>query len=277
MKSLESSQVTRTLTCGAVDKITRSLVDERRGVQIMSLGRLGIVCPMANEVSTATTFVDEVLSVCVSEKRFSSVTFFAILDRVSTDGTLSALKAHREIRPNLMIVWSPQNKCVVDAYMRGYEEALKDGSDWILEIDAGYSHQPSEIPRLLNKIDDGYDCIFGSRFCEGGSFEDGPLTRKLVSLGGTWLVNKLVGTQLLDMTSGFQLFSRGSLESILRKGIKSRGPFFQTEMKIFSQPLQYIEVPITYKQPSHLIGWAHINDALANLWRLFALRVMGRL
>src|SRR5688500_10284957 len=107
--------------------------------------RLGVVCPMANERDTAERFVREVLAAC-QPFGFASVTFFAVLDRVSRDGTLDLLRALEAEEKSLRVVWAPDNRCVVDAYLRGYREALGAGCDWVLEIDAGYSHQPSDIP-----------------------------------------------------------------------------------------------------------------------------------
>lgn len=239
--------------------------------------KLGIVCPMANEISAAVKFIDDVLAICHAEGRFSSVKFFAVLDRISTDGTLAALEQHQRGTPDLRVVWAPENRCVVDAYIRGYREALADDSDWILEIDAGYSHQPAEIPRFFAKIDEGYDCVFGCRFCEGGTMSNKPINRKVLSCGGALLSKTLLQVRLKDMTSGFQLFSRAALESILARGIRSRGPFFQTEMKAYSHRLKVAEVPITYSGANHSVGAAAIKDALAGLWRLYRLRLQGQL
>lgn len=238
--------------------------------------KLGVVCPMANEVETASRFVDEVLAVCVREG-FETVRFYAVLDRVSTDGTLDALRRKQATCPRLEVVWAPENRCVVDAYVRGYRAALDDGCDWVLEIDAGYSHQPDEIPQFLTKISEGYDCVFGSRFIAGGDMRDNSLKRRILSKGGTILSNLVLRTRLHDMTSGFQLFSRAALQDILDRGIRSRGPFFQTEMKAYCQRLRIVEVPISYRGANHAIGKAALQDSLLGLWRLYQLRLQGQL
>jgi dolichol-phosphate mannosyltransferase len=130
---------------------------------------------MANESGNAIRFIDSVLSHCagLSQKRF-----FAIVDSASTDDTRKVLDQHATVQPELTVIWAPENRGVVDAYERGYREALDTTADWILEIDAGFSHQPSEISVLLEKMRHGYDCIFGSRFCPGGSMMASPLTRQ---------------------------------------------------------------------------------------------------
>ena len=95
---------------------------------------LGIVCPMANERENAEKFVLDVIEMC-KKYNFRSVTMYTIFDNVCTDGTYGLLK-EKDIE-GLSVVFAPEKDSVVDAYMRGYKEALDNGNDWILEIDAG--------------------------------------------------------------------------------------------------------------------------------------------
>jgi dolichol-phosphate mannosyltransferase len=227
---------------------------------------------MANERTTAERFVREVLDACAPFD-FRAITFFAVLDRVSKDGTLDILRGLEGELPQLRVVWAPENRSVVDAYLRGYREALDAGCDWVLEIDAGYSHQPSDVPAFFEKMLEGHDCVFGTRFGEGGRITESSFKRRLISRGGTFLANLLLGTRLSDMTSGFELFSRSALQSVLEKGVHSRGHFFQTEIKAHCQPLSVAEVPIHYRAASDSVNRDVLRDALRNLWRLFRARV----
>ncbi len=238
--------------------------------------KLGIVCPMANEETAAVPFVNAVLEQCLP-RGFKSIAFFVVLDRVSHDGTRGLLEELARERPELQVVWSPENRSVVDAYVRGYREAFNAGCDWILEIDAGFSHQPSDIPQFFDKMLAGYDCVFGSRFCAGGTVSDSSTKREFISRGGTILANLLLGTKLKDMTSGFEMFTRTALQQILTRGIKSRGPFFQTEIKAYCRNLRIAEVPIQYRAASHNVGNQALKDSFSNLWRLFRLRLQGQL
>jgi dolichol-phosphate mannosyltransferase len=237
---------------------------------------LGVVCPMASEEETAIRFVDEVLEQCLA-KGFASIIFFAILDRACKDRTFELLQVHSKQQPLLRVVWAPENKSVVDAYVRGYREALGSGCDWILEIDAGFSHQPKDIPQFFDKMSEGYDCVFGNRFGAQANSWKGSFKRLIISRGGTLLSAPLVGMKLTDMTSGFVLFSRAGLETVLERGIKSRGPFFQTEIKAYCRNLNITEVPIHYCAPSHHIGSTALKDSFINLWRLYRLRLQGQL
>lgn len=237
---------------------------------------LGIVSPMANEESSVIAFVRAVLDECVP-RGFKSVRFFAVLDRVSRDRTRELLNELKKERPELEVVWAPENRSVVDAYVRGYREALNAGCDWILEIDAGFSHQPEDIPQFFDKMLEGYDCVFGSRFCQGGKISESSAKREIISRGGTLLANLLLGTKLKDMTSGFEMFTRKALTEILSRGIRSRGPFFQTEIKAYCRSLRIAEVPIKYRAASHDINNQALKDSFSNLWRLFRLRLHGQL
>lgn len=233
--------------------------------------RLGIACPMANEEASAVRFVNEVLEHC-EVFGFREVNFFAILDNACHDRTRVLLEELQATQRALKVIWAPENRCVVDAYVRGYREALNAGCDWILELDAGFSHQPQNIPLFFEKMSEGYDCVFGSRFCEGGRIDDSSRKRKFLSRAGTVLTNALMGTKLKDMTSGFELFSRAALEHVLARGIQSRGHFFQTEIKIHCRDLRIVEVPIHYRAASNSVNQRVIKDSLRNLWRMYRLK-----
>lgn len=229
---------------------------------------------MANEGSEAVRFVDAVLA---KTEEFGKVTFFVILDRATKDNTVELLREHAVKEKRLCVVWAPENRGLVDAYIRGYREAVQSGADWILEIDAGFSHDPEDIPKFWAKMQQGYDCVFGTRFALGGKVVDSSAKRYWVSKGGSWLTNLALGTHLADMTSGFELFSRDALQMVLDRGIQSRAHFFQTEIKTYCRKLNIAEVPITYRSASPRLGNTAVNDAFKQLWRLVKLRFAGKL
>ena len=229
---------------------------------------------MANERDCAKNFVTEVLSYC---ENFREVKLFVIFDNICKDGTVDLLREMEKEDNRLNVVWTPENRCVVDAYIRGYQEALDQQCDWILEMDAGYSHQPSDMSRIFETMSEGYDCVFGSRICKGGKCTGMPLKRYIISGGGSFFINLLLGTKLHDMTSGFELFTRETLQDILNKGIHSRGHFFQTEVKVHCRNRRIAEVPIHYKNPSDNINQKVLKDAFSHLGRLFRQRLKGAL
>lgn len=146
---------------------------------------LGIVCPMANEFNNCEQFVRDVIEEC-NKYEFQSISLLAIFDKACTDGTFDRLNALSNELPELVVISSPENRCVVDAYLRGYREALDRRCDWILEMDAGYSHQPSDIPPFFDAMIQGYDCVFGSRFCKNAKYINSPRKRYLLSWGGQY-------------------------------------------------------------------------------------------
>jgi len=237
--------------------------------------RLAIVSPMANEADNAERFIRELLAVT---RRFplEDVAIFVVLDTVSRDGTRELLTRLAAGLPELRVIWAPENRGVVDAYVRGYRAALSQPFEWILEIDAGFSHQPAEAARFLQRMAGEVDCVFATRFARGGRFLGGLSRRFLVSRGGGLLARLLLGVPLSDMTSGFQLFSRAALEQTLAPGLMSRGPFFQAEMKYRCARLRLREVPITYVPTAQAVRRDALLDALTVLSRLFWGRLTGR-
>jgi len=235
---------------------------------------LGVACPMANEEENCVQFVEATLAACSG---FREVRMFTVLDQVSKDRTQELLEELAEREPRLQVVWAPENRCVVDAYVRGYRAALDAGCDWILEIDAGFSHDPAEAGQFFEKIPKGYDCVFGTRFARGGHIKDGSWKRRIISRCGGLLTNVVLGTRLSDMTSGYELFSREALEMVLAKGIQSKAHFFQTEIKVSCRKLKCAEVPITYRCPSPRLGRKAVGEAFRRLGAMTWDRLRGRL
>jgi dolichol-phosphate mannosyltransferase len=221
-----------------------------------------VTIPLANEEATVDELLDRVLAQLTPEDGV-----FCVLDNVSRDRTRQRIEARSAADPRVVLVWAPENRCVVDAYFRGYRAALDAGCRWILEMDGGLSHQPEQIGQFLRAMEQGYDYAGGCRFMAGGSYA-GPVSRYIISRGGTWLANRLLGTRMRDMTSGFECFSRRALEAVLAHGVRSRAHFFQTEIKFLLRHWKWVEVPIHYRNPSKSVGTASLKEAFRNLWAL---------
>ncbi|MGA3170621.1 MAG: glycosyltransferase family 2 protein [Chthoniobacteraceae bacterium] len=224
--------------------------------------KLGIVTPLANEEENIAALLKAVLEQIGPEDRI-----FCVLDRISKDNTRAIIEGMAATEPRVVPVWAPENRCVVDAYFRGYREAFATGMDYILEMDGGFSHRPEEIPAFIAAADKGVDYAGGSRFMKGGSHK-GSLKRRCVSKGGTILANLLLGTKMHDMCSGFECFSRRAMEAVLERGVKSRAHFFQTEIRYMMHDFNWVEIPINYSNPSDSVGSGTIKEAFGNLWLL---------
>ena len=224
--------------------------------------KLGVVVPLANEEDVVEEFLRRVLAHLAPQD-----SVFCVLDNVSRDSTRGKIEAFAERDPRVVLVWAPENRCVVDAYFRGYRAALAAGCDWILEMDGGMSHLPEEIPLFLAAMAQGAEFAAGSRFIEGGS-HTGRLSRRWLSKGGTVLANLVLGTRMRDMTSGFECFAREALEQVVAKGVRSKAHFFQTAIRFMLRHRRWVEIPITYSAPSSTVGKDKVLEALRNLWQL---------
>lgn len=227
-----------------------------------SAPRLGVVTPLANEEQTVGEFLQRVLAQLSPEDRV-----FCVVDNASRDATRQRVGDIAATDPRIVPVWAPENRCVVDAYFRGYREALSAGCRWILEMDGGLSHLPEQIPQFITAMEQGHDFAAGSRFMPGGRF-NGKFSRWLVSKGGTLLTNLVLGTRMRDMCSGFECFTQETLSRVLERGVKSHAHFFQTEIRFFLRNCNCVEIPITYNGPTVPVPGASIREALKILFSL---------
>jgi dolichol-phosphate mannosyltransferase len=228
--------------------------------------RLGVTVPLANEADTVDEFLDRVLAQLTPEDRV-----FCVVDNASRDQTRQHVERRAAADPRVVLIWAAENRCLVDAYFRGYRAALDAGCRWILEMDGGLSHQPEQIGQFVRAMEHGYDYVGGARFMPGGSYS-GPVSRYLLSKGGTVLANWLLGTRMRDMTSGFECFSRPAMQAVLAHGVRSRAHFFQTEIKFLLRDWHWTEVPIHYRNPSNGVRFSSIREALRNLLALYRQR-----
>src|SRR3954454_22692936 len=116
------------------------------------------------------------------------------------------------------------------AYLAGFEHALASGADLVLEMDADFSHDPADLPRLIEAAETGADLVLGSRYVPGGSVTDWGLVRRLVSRGGSWYARVILGVKIRDLTGGFKCFRRVVLERLDLRSVHADGYAFQIEL-----------------------------------------------
>ncbi len=235
---------------------------------------LSIVTPLANESETLKSFYNEIIKYISPFEDRLRIKLFFIVDNASKDNTREIVESIQKQDPRVRLVWAPQNRCVVDAYLVGFSAALSDNSDYILEMDGGGTHLPSEIPLFINKILDGYDCVFGSRFINGAEIHAG-LKRHFFSKGGTLVANTLLGTRTSDTTSGFEAFKADILKHIISRKLISTGHFFQTEIRFRARIYNFAEVPIHYTNPCKQVPAQYVRNAFWGLLVCFSERVRG--
>ena len=222
-----------------------------------------IVMPVANEESTMGQILDDIL-----ELPYDNLYIYPVVDSYSKDRTEEIIREKEEISDRVKCIFYQESTGVISCYLEGFRQALADGAERILEMDGGGSHLPAEIPQFLEKMEEGYDCVWGSRFMEGGSMKEQPLYRRILSQGGTYLSNFVLGTRLKDMTSGFEGFQREVLESMNLDRFLSTGHMYQTEMRYYCRNLKTIEVPIHYVGTASSLKGSSVTEALKLLFQL---------
>ncbi|MCW3104905.1 MAG: Dolichol-phosphate mannosyltransferase [Bacteroidetes bacterium] len=232
-----------------------------------------IVVPMANEEADFKPFI-EMVNLVINTLNPGNV--YLVIDKASKDKTLELCQELSVKDPRYVTVWSPENRNVVDAYVKGLRVAYEAGHEIIIEMDAGLSHDPRAIPMFLRVLNEGNECAFGSRFINGGSMGDSPFKRRLLSKTGTVLANMLLGTKLHDMTSGYQGFHRNVVAKIISHEFKSKAHFYQTELRYLLRKHRIFEVPIHYQAPSPRVSKNAIRNAYRTLFYYFLLRLSGK-
>ena len=225
-----------------------------------------LIVPLANEENDFQPFI-EMIKFVINVIPPGKVYF--VVDKVSKDNTKELCEELANKDNRFKMIWSPGNKNVVDAYIKGLSEAYENNHDLFIEMDAGLSHDPRAIPMFLRVLNEGNECAFGSRFINGGSMGNSPLNRLMLSRSGTLLSKVLLGCKLSDMTSGFQGFHRSVVKEILDHEFRSTGHFYQTELRYLLRNHRIAEVPIHYTAPSPNVSGKSIKNSLTTLFWLF--------
>ena len=165
------------------------------------------------------------------------------------------------------------------AYIAGFEHALARGADFVMEMDADFSHDPADLARLLAAADDA-DLVLGSRYVAGGGVTDWGRVRRLVSRGGSWYARKVLGLDVRDLTGGFKCFRREVLEAIDLPTVRSRGYAFQVELtdRAVQAGFVVVELPIVFRDRElgrSKMSWRIAGEAALLVPRLRLARTSG--
>ena len=173
-----------------------------------------------------------------------------IIDDGSPDGTAAIVKSlQRKIPDRLHLVERSGKQGLGTAYLTGFRWALEHNYEYIFEMDADFSHNPADLLRLYEACaQNGADVAVGSRYCNGVSVVDWPISRILISYFASGYVRTILGMHVYDTTAGFVCYKRRVLETIDLDAVKMRGYGFQIEMKYSAWKLgfQLKEVPIIF-------------------------------
>lgn len=221
-----------------------------------------VVMPVANEESTMESVLKRILAL-----PYDNLFVYPVIDNYSTDRTESIIRKY-ETTGRVKCIFHKNSTGVISCYLEGFKRALADGAEQIIEMDGGESHLPEEIPQFVEALEKGYECVWGSRFVKGGGIRRHPLYRRILSSGGTWLANLVLGTNLKDMTSGFEGFQKEVLSELNLDRFLSHGHMYQTEMRFYCRNKKAVEVPIHYTGGKSSLKVRYVTEALGILFRL---------
>jgi dolichol-phosphate mannosyltransferase len=197
-----------------------------------------------------------------------------VVDDNSPDGTGAIADQLAQELPGVDVLHRPGKQGLGRAYLAGFEEALAGGAELILEMDADFSHDPADLPRLIAAAEEGADLVLGSRYVAGGSVTDWDPLRKLVSRGGSWYARRILGVKVRDLTGGFKCFRRSVLEALDLSAVHADGYGFQIELtyRTIKAGFHVVEIPIVFRD--RRVGESKMNAriALEAVWKVPALR-----
>jgi dolichol-phosphate mannosyltransferase len=233
--------------------------------------RVWLVIPTYNESANVEAIVEASLEVLPASRRVLMV------DDASPDGTGRIADRLAEASPDVAVLHRNRKEGIGPAYVAGFREALVGGAELIAQIDADFSHDPRDLPRLLEAAEDA-DLVVGSRYVDGGGVTDWGPTRRAVSRWGSAYARVALGVGVHDLTGGFKVFRRRVLEAIDLESLVSLGYAFQVEttFRAIRAGFRVVEVPIVFRD--RRVGASKMSGGivLEAAWRVPAMRLRGR-
>jgi len=208
-----------------------------------------------------------------------------VVDDNSPDGTSDVV---RELQQkdgpqsgHIHLLSRPGKMGLGTAYVAGFKYGLKEGYDYLFEMDADFSHDPREIPNFFREIKD-YDLVIGSRYIPGARVDNWPRRRLLLSYNANVYARVITGIPVRDATGGFKCFRRKVLQAIDLDDIRSNGYAFQIEMnfRAWRKGFRIKEIPITFVDRhagTSKMSKAIVREAVGMVWRLKARAIAGEL
>jgi len=198
-----------------------------------------------------------------------------VIDDNSPDGTGRLADRLAAQNGHVRVLHRARKEGLGPAYLAGFRRALEDPeSQLVLEMDADFSHDPDDVPRLIAAAQDA-DLVLGSRYVAGGSIGSWGIVRRFVSAGGSWYARVLLGVGVRDLTGGFKCFRREVLEALDLEAIDSRGYAFQIETtyRALRAGFRVAEIPITFVDREHGGSKMSRSIVLEAIWKVPLLRL----
>jgi dolichol-phosphate mannosyltransferase len=201
-----------------------------------------------------------------------------VIDDNSPDGTGELADRLAEELSFVSVLHRERKEGLGPAYLAGFERALADGAELILEMDCDFSHDPKDVPRLIAAAEEGADLVLGSRYVRGGHVGNWGALRRFISRGASTYTAFFLWMGVKDPTGGFKCFRRKVLETIDLDAVTAKGYAFQIEMTYRAKRAGFkvVEVPITFVERT--AGKSKMSKAivLEAVWRVPLLRLGAR-
>ena len=198
-----------------------------------------------------------------------------VIDDNSPDGTGDVADALAAAHPFVDVLHRPRKEGLGRAYIAGFHRALVDGAELVLEMDCDFSHDPEDVPRLIEAAENGADLVLGSRYVPGGSTRNWGLVRRAVSSAGNIYARLVLQSSIRDLTGGFKCFRAPVLETVDLDAIGSKGYAFQIETtyRVLRAGFRVVEVPIAFTDREQ--GHSKMSKAivLEAIWKVPLLRL----
>ncbi|MGI9556336.1 MAG: polyprenol monophosphomannose synthase [Solirubrobacterales bacterium] len=230
-------------------------------------GGVWLVVPTYNEAEGIAEIVTEARHHLPSPHRI------LIVDDDSPDGTGRIADELAAESAEVGVIHRTSKDGLGPAYVAGFHAALEAGAELVVQMDADFSHDPADLPRLLAAAENA-DLVLGSRYVDGGAIERWGRRRKAISRWGSRYARVVLGVEVHDLTAGFKCWRRETLEGIDLDGVSARGYAFQVEMtyRAIEAGFEVVEVPIVFHD--RRVGDSKMTRSivLEAAWRVPAMR-----
>jgi dolichol-phosphate mannosyltransferase len=234
-------------------------------------GGVWLVLPTYNEASNLEAMVGAARAQLPERRRV------LVVDDSSPDGTGEIADRLAAAHDDVEVLHRTAKEGLGPAYVAGFGAALAAGAELVAQMDADFSHDPADLPRLLAAAGSA-DLVLGSRYVAGGEVEDWGAVRRAISRGGSAYARAALGVGLRDLTSGFKVFRREVLAAIELGSLASLGYAFQVETtyRALRQGFRVVEVPIVFRD--RRVGESKMSRRIVAeaAWRVPAMRLRGR-
>jgi dolichol-phosphate mannosyltransferase len=230
-----------------------------------------LVVPTYNEAENLEPFVRKVLPLLASAAGEHRV---LIVDDSSPDGTGEIADRLAAELDTVEVLHRAEKDGLGRAYAAGFERALAEGAELVMQMDVDFSHDPKHIPALIAATADA-DLVIGSRYVAGGGVTDWGLARRLLSRAGSWYARTVLRVPVKDLTGGFKCFRRELLEDLAPRSFHTAGFGFQVETtyRAVRAGARVREVPIRFRDRQAGTSKMSSRIVVEALWRVLALRL----